>query len=68
MIWIHYGASHHASKFTTEFCPQAGFLGMIWPPQLPNLKLIENIWRIMKIRVNSYRHQAHTVKAFKVAI
>ena len=34
----------------------------------PGLKHIENLWRIIKIRISSRRHQACTVEELKVAI
>ena len=27
---------------------------MPWPPQFPDLHLIENMWRLLKIRLNEY--------------
>lgn len=68
VIWMHDGASYHTSKFTTKFCRQAGLLFMNWPPQSPDLNPIENLGRIIKIRVKSRRHRARTVEELKVAI
>ncbi len=68
MIWMHDGDSYHTSKFTIKFCCQARLLCMNWPPQPPGLNPIENLWRIVKIRVSSRRHRARTVEELKVAI
>ena len=65
---MHDGASYLTSKFTTKFCRQASFLWMIWLLQSPYFNPIENLWRIIKIRVGSCRHRARTVEELKVAI
>ncbi len=62
------GASYHISKFTTKFCHVAGLLGMNWPPQSTDLNPMENLWRIIKIKVSGRRHQVRTVEELKVAI
>lgn len=67
MIWMDDSAAYHTSKFTTKVCQKAG-LRMIWPAQFPYLNPIENLWRLIKIRISDRRHQIRTVGEMKDAI
>lgn len=41
---------------------------MIGLVQFPDFNLIENLWYIIKIQVNSYYHRIYLVEKMKVAI
>ena len=68
MIYIDNGTGYHTSKYTTKICAEVELLHMIWLVQLLDLKLIKNLWRIIKIQVSSCRYQIHSVEEIRVAI
>ena len=46
--------SKHTSKLMKEHFKTKDYEVMPWPPQVPDLHLIENMWRLLKIRLNEY--------------
>ena len=65
MIWMDDGAGYHTSKAATVYRRRVGLIRMDWLAQSPNLNPIENLWRIIKIRVSAQRHRIHSLESMR---
>ena len=45
-------AKYHTSNLTLEYFHRINLKVLIFPPQFPQLNIIENIWHILQVRVN----------------
>lgn len=67
--WImQYGASFHRSKVAQAAVHKHHLQGVPWPAQSPDLNPIENLWRMMKARINARIPPVHDMPALRNAI
>ena len=61
-------AAYHISYETTAYQYRVELLHMEWLAQSPNLNPIENLWRIIKLKVSGQHHQIHSIDDMVEAI
>jgi len=68
IILMEDGAPAHRAHATAEQRAQLGIPKLTWPPYSPDLNPIENIWNLLKSRINARQPRPLTLKDVKQAI
>ena len=58
-IFLDDNATPHTSQATRQWKIDNQIPTMTWPAQSPDINIIENVWRALKVQVNK---RAHTIK------
>ena len=54
--FVHDNAPVHVSAETSKWFDDNGLKASDWPPQSPDLNIIENVWRYLKLELAKKRH------------
>jgi transposase len=61
-------APWHMAKVVTKYLERKGIKRIKWPPQSPDLNLIENLWKYIKDLIASQRHRIKNTKEMRYAL
>jgi hypothetical protein len=65
MIYMNNETDYHIFKLTVKWRHENDLKRMHWSTQSSNLNLIENLWRLIKLRINDRRHRVHLIEKMK---
>ncbi|KAG1180104.1 hypothetical protein G6F70_001994 [Rhizopus microsporus] len=68
LVLMEDGAPIHRAKIAAEWKEAKGLQKMPWSAQLPDLNPIENLWSMMKKRVNALCPHARNLQAMEVVL
>jgi transposase len=61
-------ASWHKAKLVTNWLVGQKVKTIRWPPQSPDLSLIENLWAQIKTRIGKIRHKTRILSDLEAAL
>jgi hypothetical protein len=65
MIWMNDDADYHIFKMISQWRQENELKRINWLTQLSDLILIENLWRLIKLRISDRRHRVHSLEDMK---
>jgi transposase len=68
MIWMNDEIDYHISDYIIKWRRENKLKRMHWSTQSSDLNLIENLWRLIKLRVSDRRHRIRSMNQMKRAI
>jgi transposase len=61
-------APWHTAKIITKYLKNKKVRQMNWPPQSPDLNLIENLWKYIKDIISKRRHEIRNTKDMRLTL
>jgi transposase len=65
MIYMNDEIDYHIFKLIVKWRHENGLKRMHWSAQSSDLNLIENLWRLIKLRISDRRHRVHSIEEMK---
>jgi hypothetical protein len=65
MIYINDEVDYHIFKLIVKWRHENDLKRMHWSTQSSNLNLIENLWRLIKLRISDRRHRVYSIEKMK---